>query len=251
MVDSCCCCFGGAVSCFGLCFFLIWVLSVLIVVVFVEFFLCFSCFGLASCFFSCFSFLAFTHFFMLFSSSRLFFLFTTWVGRSSCFHFLVIQNAIFAIFARFVSRPFLVMDPVFFREHHKNRGFSVFPKRWNFRSKSRARMLAKVKCWPSFKFVFLGAEDGQHLNSKNAWFCRENKSFDKTGPKLGQHFNPTAYIYIYIYVYVYVYVCVCVCPVGLARGPPILPKPPPIASFKVHVENADHGRETRIWARAS
>ena len=51
--------------------------------------------------------------------------FTTWGGRSSCFHFLLFQNATFAIFAPLVSAPFLGVGPVFVRKHYKL-GVSAF-----------------------------------------------------------------------------------------------------------------------------
>ena len=59
-------------------------------------------------------------------------------------------------------------------------------------------MLAKL-CY------FVGTEDGQHVNFKNAWFCRETK--EKTGSELGQSwaFNPTTYIHIYIYIYIHMF----------------------------------------------
>ena len=42
-------------------------------------------------------------------------------------------------------------------------------------------MLARVKlkCWPNYINMVFGAEDGQHFNSKTAWFCRDNKIFEK------------------------------------------------------------------------
>ena len=64
-------------------------------------------------------------------------------------------------------------------------------------------MLAKVtlKCWPSY-VIFLGAEDGQHFNFKNAWLCRENQILKKNRPQTWPAFSPyNIYIYIYIYIY--------------------------------------------------
>ena len=62
-------------------------------------------------------------------------------------------------------------------------------------------MLAKVtlKCWPTYA-IFLGAEDGQHFYFKNAWFCRENKIFErKQAPNLASILTLNIWIYIYMH----------------------------------------------------
>ena len=53
------------------------------------------------------------------------------------------------------------------------------------------------------KLCYFFVADGQHFNVKNAWFCRENKNFEKKqAPNLASMLT-LQHIFIYIYIYTY------------------------------------------------
>ena len=96
------------------------------------------------------------------------------------------------------------MGPVLLRKHYKNSGFCVVwhPKMYDILGvKCRVKMLIKVelKCWPCFCSFFRPLL-GQHFNIQILLGSAGRRRCTKTWPKLGQQFNPTAYIYIYIYI---------------------------------------------------
>ena len=205
MVHLWCCCFESAVSFFPLFFlFLIWVIlfqlllylwssCCVFLVVFFFFCSCLLFFSLVS------SFLAFGHFLRFFSSSSLWFSLYNLRWSEFRLPFFGFSKRNFCNLCAFRVGTFFedgscisqkTLEDIFFVR-------SLAPiKHEILGPKTKVKMLAKVtlRCWPSY-VIFLGAEDGQHFNFKNAWFCRGMRSLKKT-LNLASILNPTTYIYM-------------------------------------------------------